>query len=77
MGEKPASRLAVVRSRAFWAIAIPRFLAEPAWQTFNFFIPLYLVAVWDVNLAGIAAMAWLPSWPPISVRLPQAYCPRS
>lgn len=60
LGTKPATRLAVVRSRAFWAIAIPRFLAEPAWQTFNFFIPLYLVAVWDVDLAGIAAMAWLP-----------------
>lgn len=57
---KPASRGEVIRSRGFWAIAIPRFLAEPAWQTFNFFIPLYLVAVWDVDLAGIAMMAWLP-----------------
>ena len=57
---KPATRSDVIRSRGFWAIAIPRFLAEPAWQTFNFFIPLYLVAVWDVDLAGIAAMAWLP-----------------
>lgn len=57
---KPATRMAVVRSRAFWAIAIPRFLAEPAWQTFNFFIPLYLVAVWNADLAGIAVMAWIP-----------------
>jgi ACS family hexuronate transporter-like MFS transporter len=57
---KPATRGDVIRSRGFWAIAIPRFLAEPAWQTFNFFIPLYLVAVWKVDLAGIAAMAWLP-----------------
>ncbi|AXK43302.1 MFS transporter [Erythrobacter aureus] len=57
---KPATRSEVIKSRGFWAIAIPRFLAEPAWQTFNFFIPLYLVAVWDVDLAGIAAMAWLP-----------------
>lgn len=60
LGSKPATRLEVIKSRGFWSIAIPRFLAEPAWQTFNFFIPLYLVAVWDVNLAGIAAMAWLP-----------------
>jgi len=60
VGTKPATRLEVIKSRGFWSIAIPRFLAEPAWQTFNFFIPLYLVAVWDVNLAGIAAMAWLP-----------------
>lgn len=57
---KPATRMAVLQSRAFWAIAIPRFLAEPAWQTFNFFIPLYLVAVWNVDLAGIAVMAWIP-----------------
>ena len=48
-------------SRAsFWAIAIPRFLAEPAWQTFNFFIPLYLVAVWKLDLKSIALWAWLP-----------------
>lgn len=60
MTAKPTTRSAVIRSRGFWAIAVPRFLAEPAWQTFNFFIPLYLVAVWNVDLAGIAAMAWLP-----------------
>jgi MFS transporter, ACS family, hexuronate transporter len=50
----------VLKSRSFWAIAIPRFLAEPAWQTFNFFIPLYLVAVWKLDLKSIALWAWLP-----------------
>ena len=39
---------------------MPRFLAEPAWQTFNFFIPLYLVAVWNLDLRSIALWAWLP-----------------
>lgn len=58
--ERPASRGAVLRSRTFWAIAVPRFLAEPAWQTFNFFIPLYLVAVWKLDLKAIALWAWLP-----------------
>ena len=57
---KPATRTDVLRSRSFWAIAIPRFLAEPAWQTFNFFIPLYLVAVWKLDLKSIALWAWLP-----------------
>jgi ACS family hexuronate transporter-like MFS transporter len=57
---KPATRSEVIRSRSFWAIAIPRFLAEPAWQTFNFFIPLYLVAVWGLDLKSIALWAWLP-----------------
>ncbi|MCJ2185885.1 MFS transporter [Novosphingobium sp. 2638] len=57
---RPATRKAVLRSRGFWAIAIPRFLAEPAWQTFNFFIPLYLVSVWGLDLKGVAMWAWLP-----------------
>lgn len=57
---KPATKRDVVKSRAFWAIATPRFLSEPAWQTFNFFIPLYLVAVWDLDLKSIALWAWLP-----------------
>ena len=60
VGAKPATRKDVLRSRGFWAIAVPRFLAEPAWQTFNFFIPLYLVAVWKLDLKSIALWAWLP-----------------
>jgi ACS family hexuronate transporter-like MFS transporter len=60
VGVKPATRREVIRSRGFWAIAVPRFLAEPAWQTFNFFIPLYLVAVWGFDLKSIALWAWMP-----------------
>ncbi len=60
LGGKPATRKEVLKSRSFWAIAVPRFLAEPAWQTFNFFIPLYLVAVWQLDLKSIALWAWLP-----------------
>ena len=50
----------VVRTSDFWSIAIPRFLAEPAWQTFSFFIPLYLVEVRGMDLKSVAAFAWLP-----------------
>ncbi len=57
---KPATRRDLLRSRSFWGIAVPRFLAEPAWQTFNFFIPLYLVSVWKLDLKSIALWAWLP-----------------
>ena len=46
--------------RNLWAIALPRFLADPAWQTFNFWIPLYLVTVRHMDLKQIAAFAWLP-----------------
>lgn len=55
-----ASWRSIFSTRRFWSIAVPRFLAEPAWQTFNFFIPLYLVAVWHLDLKQIALWAWLP-----------------
>jgi len=50
----------MLAERRFWAIAVPRFFAEPAWQTFNFFIPLYLVSVWKLDLKSVALWAWLP-----------------
>ena len=50
----------ILGSRKFWGIGIPRMLAEPAWQTFSFWIPLYLVSVRHLNLKEIAAFAWLP-----------------
>ena len=50
----------IVRSRNFWAIAIPRFLSEPAWQTFNAWIPLYMATERHMNIKEIAMFAWLP-----------------
>lgn len=50
----------ILRSPRFWSIAIPRFLAEPAWQTFSFWIPLYLASERGMDLKQIAAFAWLP-----------------
>ena len=50
----------ILNTRRFWAIAIPRFLAEPAWQTFNFWIPLYLADERGWDLKHIALFAWAP-----------------
>src|SRR6516165_4663139 len=50
----------ILSNPKFWGIAIPRFLAEPAWQTFNFWIPLYLADVRHMKLKEIAIFAWLP-----------------
>ncbi len=50
----------VLGSRRFWAIALPRFFAEPAWQTFSFWIPLYLATERHMQLKDIAIFAWLP-----------------
>lgn len=52
--------MTVLRMRAFWGIAIPRFLAEPAWQTFSFWIPLYLARERGMDIKEIALFAWLP-----------------
>ncbi|WP_114812739.1 MFS transporter [Paraburkholderia kururiensis] len=59
----PASKRPVrdiLTSRRFWAIALPRFFAEPAWQTFSFWIPLYLATERHMDLKQIAIFAWLP-----------------
>lgn len=50
----------LLTTRKFWVIAIPRFLAEPAWQTFIFWIPLYLARNQGMDLKHIALFGWLP-----------------
>jgi MFS transporter, ACS family, hexuronate transporter len=58
----PAARASardILTCSRFWSIAIARFLIEPAWQTFSFWIPLYLHGR-GMNLAQIAMFAWLP-----------------
>ncbi len=55
-----APTLAILGQTRFWAIAIPRFLDEPAWQTFSFWIPLYLATDRGMDLRQIALFAWLP-----------------
>jgi ACS family hexuronate transporter-like MFS transporter len=55
-----ASWRQIVRNQNFWSIAVPRFLSEPAWQTFNAWIPLYMATERHMDLKEIAAFAWLP-----------------
>jgi ACS family hexuronate transporter-like MFS transporter len=55
-----ASWRQIVRTTNFWSIAIPRFLSEPAWQTFNAWIPLYMATERHMNIKEIALFAWLP-----------------
>jgi len=51
---------AIAKTQRFWAIAVPRFLAEPAWQTFSFWIPLYLAKERGMDITQIALFAWVP-----------------
>ncbi len=50
----------IFRNRNFYAIASARILSEPAWQTFNAWIPLYLMSERHMNIKEIAMFAWLP-----------------
>jgi MFS transporter, ACS family, hexuronate transporter len=44
----------------FWGLACARFLAEPAWQFFVYWIPMYLSTERHLNLKEIALFAWMP-----------------
>lgn len=58
-GSKP-SIVSILKKRNFWGIALPRFLADPAWGTLAFWVPLYLTTVRGFELKDIAMFAWLP-----------------
>ncbi|MDB5732989.1 MAG: transporter [Variovorax sp.] len=59
-GAARSSWTRIIRSRSFWAIGIPRMLSEPAWQTFNAWIPLYMMTERHMNLKEVAMFAWMP-----------------
>jgi MFS transporter, ACS family, hexuronate transporter len=50
----------VLGQKSFWAIAIARFLSEPAWQFFIYWIPLYLATERNMKLKEIGYFAWVP-----------------
>ena len=50
----------VFGQKKFVGIIVARFLTEPAWQTFAFWIPLYMVTVRGMDIKQFALFAWLP-----------------
>ena len=56
---KPSFRAVLARPK-FYGVVIARFLTEPAWQTFAFWIPLYMVSVRGMDIKQFALFAWLP-----------------
>ncbi|WP_192458651.1 MFS transporter [Musicola keenii] len=50
----------VMKNRRFYGIAIPAFMAEPAWAMLSFWVPLYLANERGMDLKQIAMFAWLP-----------------
>ncbi|WP_341464498.1 MULTISPECIES: MFS transporter [Gibbsiella] len=50
----------VCKNKRFYGIAIPAFMAEPAWAVLSFWVPLYLANERGMDLKQIAMFAWLP-----------------
>jgi ACS family hexuronate transporter-like MFS transporter len=50
----------VLTDRSFWGLAVARFLSEPAWQFFTYWIPLYLAVERGLKLREIGYFAWVP-----------------
>ena len=48
------------KEKKFYGIAIPSFLAEPAWAVLSFWVPLYLANERGMDLKQIVMFAWLP-----------------
>lgn len=51
---------AVVLQRNFWGLAFARFLSEPAWQLFSYWIPLYLVTERHLDIKKAALYLVVP-----------------
>jgi MFS transporter, ACS family, hexuronate transporter len=61
--EEPAEKgvwKVVLGQKNFWALAAARFLSEPAWQFFTYWIPLYLATERHMKLKAIGYFAWVP-----------------
>ena len=50
----------LLRYRQTWAVFACRFLADPLWYFFVFWIPEFLTRERGLSLAGIGAVAWIP-----------------
>jgi MFS transporter, ACS family, hexuronate transporter len=60
---KPRARtwiLELLRHREPWAIIIGRFMMDPVWWFYVFWLPAYLADVRKLDLATIGKVAWIP-----------------
>jgi MFS transporter, ACS family, aldohexuronate transporter len=66
-GRAPATRIRrktwvfeLLRQRKAWAIIVGRFMMDPVWWFYVFWLPAYLADVRRLNLATIGQIAWIP-----------------
>ncbi|HIE1976904.1 TPA: MFS transporter [Escherichia coli] len=58
--KEKTSVINILKQRNFWGIGISRFLADPAWGTINFWVPVFFVETLHFSLKEIAMFVWLP-----------------
>ncbi|MWN31515.1 MULTISPECIES: MFS transporter [unclassified Gilliamella] len=58
--KEKVSFVSILTQRNFWGIGIARFLADPAWGTINFWVPIFFVETLHFSLKEIAMFVWLP-----------------
>ncbi|OCG24440.1 hexuronate transporter [Gilliamella sp. App2-1] len=58
--KEKVSFMSIITQRNFWGIGIARFLADPAWGTINFWVPIFFVETLHFSLKEIAMFVWLP-----------------
>jgi MFS transporter, ACS family, hexuronate transporter len=50
----------VLRHRQIWAVMLAKFLTDPGWYFYLFWLPKYLKTAYGFDLMGIAMFAWIP-----------------
>lgn len=58
--KEKTSVIYILKQRNFWGIGLSRFLADPAWGTINFWVPIFFVETLHFSLKEIAMFVWLP-----------------
>jgi ACS family hexuronate transporter-like MFS transporter len=58
--EAKARWLDIFRRRDFWGLFLARFLTDPVWYFYAFWLPKYLSTVRGFDLTQIALFAWVP-----------------
>ena len=58
--ESKARWLDILKRRDFWGVFLGRFLTDPVWYFYAFWLPKYLSTVRGFDLTQIAMFAWVP-----------------
>ena len=58
--DRPRSSLEVLRHRKPWGVILGRFMVDPVWQFYLFWLPSYLVQQRGFSLRDVGLFGWVP-----------------